>query len=303
LIVQLKDMDAGKRRELETENESLRKELMEFQAKLAARVKEQCQIEQDTKDDLAFQALQHRVEKEKLRLSLLKQESKRINTFNTHGQDNEDGERVQKLAPSRSDKSSVTRAGELAPQSNHNIAMPPNTIYRTLKSLSIPEVGALLRHYDLTLFVEKFRKHDIDGRELSEFKFEEDLFPFRLGRRTQHMKLLHLISDLNKTGVNDKIFLDLKRHNARIKRLTNRMRKPGGPIAQLAMKTVGLGKTITTNKKLHNQQHRYTRKHSPKGNKIIRSNGRNFDLTINTSPQYDDENLEDEVILSLQTAS
>ena len=100
---------------------------------------------------------------------------------------------------------------------------------------------------------------------------------------------MHLISDLNETGVNDKIFLDLKRHNARIKRLTNRMRKPAGPIAQLAMKSRGLGKTGTSSKMEYNQSQRYHRKHSPKGNKIIRSNGRNFN---DSSPQYNDENLE-----------
>ena len=60
--------------------------------------------------------------------------------------------------------------------------------------------------------------------------------PFHVGRRTQHMKLLHLISELITIGVNDKLFIELKRHNARIKRLTNRIRTPTGPISQMSIK-------------------------------------------------------------------
>merc|ERR1712072_1231100 len=55
-----------KRKEVETKNEKLEKEngimkheLVQLQAKLATLLKKQGQIEQKTKDDIAFQALHH----------------------------------------------------------------------------------------------------------------------------------------------------------------------------------------------------------------------------------------------------
>ncbi len=102
-------------------------------------------------------------------------------------------------------------------------AARPTKKYRQLKSLNIAEVGVLLRHYELTLFAEEFRKKKVDGRELAEFRYEEDVAIFNVGRRTQQMKLLHLIRDLANRKIDDKLFIGLKRHNARMERLANRM--------------------------------------------------------------------------------
>jgi len=102
-------------------------------------------------------------------------------------------------------------------------ATRPAEKLRDVASLSVAEVGVLLRHYELTLFVEVFRKKHVDGRELAEFEFEEDIAVFNVGRRTQQMKLLHLISDLRVSMVNDKIFIGLKRHNARMNRLGQKL--------------------------------------------------------------------------------
>ena len=84
LILQLKDLDVEKRKELEsrndtlsTDNRNLKKELMELNSKLAKYIEERDTIEQKTKDELAFQALQHRVEKEKAKLLLLQHKSRK----------------------------------------------------------------------------------------------------------------------------------------------------------------------------------------------------------------------------------
>ena len=84
LILQLKDLDVEKRKELEsrndvlsTDNTNLKKELMELNSKLAKYIEERDTIEQKTKDELAFQALQHRVEKEKAKLLLLQHKSRK----------------------------------------------------------------------------------------------------------------------------------------------------------------------------------------------------------------------------------
>jgi len=315
LLVQLKDLDVEKRKEVETKNEKLEKEngimkheLVQLQAKLATLLKKQGQIEQKTKDDIAFQALHHRVEQEKVKLMLLQHRNKKI-------ADHTMDDNLRPLSYISSKKSNDTRQGEETRRNNVPVggekqsvsALPPKEVYRPLKSLSIAEVGVLLRHYDLTLFIDKFRKHNIDGRELSEFQFEEDLMPFHVGRRTQHMKLLHLISELITIGVNDKLFIELKRHNARIKRLTNRMRTPAGPISQMSVKArfqatrVGgstSSRRLSLSPKGTNKGKGINKRkgmHHPKGNKIIRSGGRNFHLNINdndeyTSNDYDDDN-------------
>ena len=68
LILQLKDLDVEKRKELESRNDvlstditNLKNELMELNSKLAKYIEERDTIEQKTKDELAFQALQHRM--------------------------------------------------------------------------------------------------------------------------------------------------------------------------------------------------------------------------------------------------
>ena len=169
-----------------------------------------------------------------------------------------------------SKKSSSLRHG-IKTSSVSKSALPPKEVYRPLKSLSIAEVSVLLRHYDLTLFVEKFRKCNIDGRELSEFQFHEDVMSFNVGRRTQHMKLLHLISELNEHGVSDKMFIELKRHDARIRRLTKRMKTPAGSVSQMCIENKRSG----FSKLIQGPGHRLRKDfNQQKGNKIVRGEDR-----------------------------
>ena len=242
---------------------------MELNSKIAKYIKERDTIEQKTKDELAFQALQHRVEKEKAKLLFLQHKSKEIGSQNGIDDNN-----IKNGEADDNKKSSSLRQGVKTSSALKSV-LPPREMYRPLKSLSIAEVSVLLRHYDLTLFVEKFRKCNIDGRELSEFQFQQDIISFNVGRRTQHMKLLHLISELNERGVSDKMFLELKRHDARIKRLTKRIKTPAGPVSQMYIESQRNG----FRKPIPRAGHRVRKDfHQQKGNKIVRGEDRRSHL-------------------------
>lgn len=89
------------------------------------------------------------------------------------------------------------------------------------------------------------------------------------------MKLLHLISELNERGVSDKMFLELKRHDARIKRLTKRIKTPAGPVSQMYIESQRNG----FRKPIPRAGHRVRKDfHQQKGNKIVRGEDRRSHL-------------------------